>query len=167
MIDERTAHLDLPLPHPSNELSDDVHRLRDALEGIDDKFEALDTLLQSDDATLDQIQELVSAIKENRSTISGLLSDKADGSVVSAIAGRVAALEAVGQVEETHVLEEGQQVIDLTVLASVTGASVYVEGVRLKSSDWTPDGSVATRLTLNTTYPAGHEVTVVRQQGGV
>lgn len=35
MIDERTASLDLPLPHPSNMLSEDVERIRSALTTID------------------------------------------------------------------------------------------------------------------------------------
>lgn len=160
MVDDKTSHLDLPLPHPTNELADDVIRLRAALNGIDAQFQALDALLQSDDVTLDQVQELVTAIKDNRSTIDGLLTGKADSS-------RVTALEAVAQVEETHVLADGQTVVDLTVLTGTAGASVFVEGVRLKASAWTPDGTIATRLTLNSTYPAGHEVTVVRQQGGV
>lgn len=167
VINETTTHLALPLPHPSNSLEDDVLRLRSALGGIDSKFQALDALLQSDDATLDQVQELVNAIKENRGDILDLLSDKADEVDLTALAGRVTALEGVGQVEETVVLTEGQTVIDLSVLTSTAGASVFVEGVRLKASEWVPDGVIATRLTLSTTYPAGHEVTVVRRQGGV
>lgn len=35
MIDERTPAYHLPLPHPSNLLSDDVLRIRDAIHGID------------------------------------------------------------------------------------------------------------------------------------
>lgn len=167
VTNDTTTHLALPLPHPSNSLEDDVLRLRSALGGIDSKFQALDALLQSDDATLDQVQELVNAIKENRGDILDLLSGKADDVDLTALAGRVTALEGVAQVEETIVLTEGQTVIDLTVLTGTAGASVFVEGVRLKASEWVPDGVIATRLTLSTTYPAGHEVTVVRQQGGV
>lgn len=166
-INEVTPHSGIALPHPSNSLEDDVLRLRTAFGTIDAKFQALDALLQSDDATLDQVQELVTAIKENRGDILGLLNGKADQSALDTLAGRVTALEAVAQVEETQVLTEGQTVIDLTVLTGTAGASVFVEGVRLKASAWTPDGTIATRLTLNSTYPAGHEVTVVRQQGGV
>ena len=58
-----TAHLGLPLPHPANDLEDDVPRLRGALQAVDAKFQALDLLLQSNDVNLDQLQELVNAIK--------------------------------------------------------------------------------------------------------
>lgn len=167
IINETTPHTGIPLPHPSNSLEDDVLRLRSAFGAIDAKFQALDALLGSDDATLDQVQELVNAIKDNRSDILDLLMDKADQSDLDTMAGRVTALEAVALAEETHVLTEGQTVIDLTVLTGTAGATVFVEGIRLTASQWTPDVAIATRLTLNSTYPAGHEVTVARQQGGV
>ncbi|QNJ57342.1 hypothetical protein Dolphis_35 [Pseudomonas phage Dolphis] len=35
MIDDRTEHLDLPLPHVDNDLSFDVERIRAALVAID------------------------------------------------------------------------------------------------------------------------------------
>lgn len=35
MIDERTTHLNLPLPHAENLLEDDVQRIRQALTGLD------------------------------------------------------------------------------------------------------------------------------------
>lgn len=41
MTDDRTAHLSLPLPHPGNDLSDDVTRLRAALAGLDAAYSAL------------------------------------------------------------------------------------------------------------------------------
>ena len=166
MINETTPHLGLQLPHPSNTLEDDVLRLRSAITAIDTKFQGLDALLLSDDATLDQVQELVNAIKDNAGDILDLLMDKAEAADLTTLAGRVTAVEDMAQVEETIILTEGQTVIDLTVLTGTAGATVYVEGVRLKASAWTPHGTIATRLTLSTTYPAGHEVTVVRQQGG-
>ena len=164
---ETTPHLGLQLPHPSNSLELDVFRLRSAITAIDTQFAALDALLDSDDATLDQIQEIVNAIKENRNYIQDILDDKADKTALAAVSGRVTALEAVALKEETIVLTEGQTVIDLTTLTSTSGASVYIEGVRLKSSEWAKDAGIATRLTLADSYPAGHEVTVVRLQGGV
>lgn len=157
VINETTPHASIPLPHPSNSLEDDVLRLRDAFGAIDSKFQALDTLLQSDDATLDQVQELVNAIKDNRGDILDLLMDKADQTALDAL--KV-------EHEESQVLADGQTVVDLAVLTSTAGATVFVEGIRLKAADWTADGSIATRLTLSKTYPAGYEVTVVRQQGG-
>lgn len=35
MTDDRTAHLNLPLPHTANLLSEDVQRLRDGITTID------------------------------------------------------------------------------------------------------------------------------------
>lgn len=35
MTDDRTPHLNLPLPHTANLLSEDVHRLRDGITTID------------------------------------------------------------------------------------------------------------------------------------
>ncbi|HRQ04366.1 MAG TPA: hypothetical protein PK580_00220 [Nitrosomonas halophila] len=43
MIDQRTAHHDLPLPHPSNELSEDVGRLRELVTLLDALLNALNT----------------------------------------------------------------------------------------------------------------------------
>lgn len=126
--DDRTAHLDLPLPYQLNDLPDDVERLRQA-------FIALDTKAASDDE------------------LHQLLSD---------------AIDALGgEHEETITLIADQTVIDLAELPSTVGATVYVEGVRLKKTEWTADPVVVTRLTLSTTYPAGHDVTVVRRLGGV
>lgn len=140
MIDDRTPHVDLPLPHRDNDLSVDVERLRQALNAIDAKFGSLDVLLQSDDATLDQLQELVNAIKTN--------------------------VVGFTQLEEVQTLAEGQTVVDLTQLTSTAGCSVFVEGVRLNAGQWSRD-IVPTRLTLSKSYPAGYTVAVVRQQGGL
>ena len=38
VTDDKTPHLAIPLPHPSNLLEDDVLRLRMALNGIDTEF---------------------------------------------------------------------------------------------------------------------------------
>lgn len=167
VIDDRTPHLNLPLPNASNFLSEDVPRLREAITAIDTKFGLLDTLLQSDDATLDAVQELVNAIKADRTNITALTSGKADASTVTALAGRVTSLENSVEVEESITLTSGQTVVDLTTLTSTAGATVFVEGVRLRASEWTKHPSIVTRFTLGTSYPAGHIVTVVRRQGGV
>lgn len=65
MIDDRTAHLNLPLPHADNTLTDDVSRLRATID-------ALDALLSSDDPTLDTTQERVAAIKALRTDLAAL-----------------------------------------------------------------------------------------------
>lgn len=77
IFDDRSAHLGLPLPHPANDLADDVPRLRAALAAVDAKFAGLDALLQSDDVDLDQLQELVNAIKANTGDVIELLASKA------------------------------------------------------------------------------------------
>ncbi|MNP12506.1 hypothetical protein D3C76_1047400 [compost metagenome] len=41
MVDDRTTTLNLPLPHPQNDLVFDVVRIRTALQMIDDAIEAL------------------------------------------------------------------------------------------------------------------------------
>ena len=140
MIDDRTPNLSLPLPHRDNDLTVDVERLRQALNAIDAKFGSLDVLLQSDDTTLDQLQELVNAIKTN--------------------------VVGFTQLEEVQTLAEGQTVVDLTLLTSTAGCSVFIEGVRLNAGQWSRD-IIPTRLTLSKSYPAGHSIAVVRQQGGL
>jgi hypothetical protein len=154
VINETTAHLALQLPHPSNSLEDDILRLRSAISAIDTKFQGLDTLLSSDDATLDQVQELVNAIKANAGDILDLLSDKADAVDLT-------------QQEEVQTLADAQTVVNLLQLTTTAGCQVYVEGVRLNKNEWTKDATVLTRFTLSTAYPAGHSIAVVRQQGGV
>lgn len=64
-----TPHLNLPMPHPDNNLAEDVIRIRGAFTVLDQKIAALDTLLTSDDLTLDSVQELVGAIKAARTEI--------------------------------------------------------------------------------------------------
>lgn len=144
MIDDRTSHLSLPLPHSENFLTEDVERIRQAWNAVDAKFQALDTLLQSDDATLDALQELVNAIKENRADIMDLLTEQ----------------------EEVQTLVDGQTEIVLAELGGTSGCAVFVEGVRLNKTEWTPDPLDPVRFTLAKTYPAGYVVTVVRRQGG-
>lgn len=141
MIDDRTSHLSLPLPHRDNELGVDVERLRQALSGVDDKFAVLDVLLESDDVNLDRFQELVNAIKTN--------------------------IVGFSQQEEVQTLEADQTVVDLLELSSAAGCSVFIEGVRLNKTQWSRDAGVVTRIILSRSYPAGHQIAVVRQQGGI
>jgi len=76
MIDDRTEHLDLPLPNTDNLLDEDVVRLVAAINAIDAKFAALDTLLASPDVALDTIQEIVAYISANRADITAILTAK-------------------------------------------------------------------------------------------
>lgn len=83
-MNDLTPHLGLPLPHPANDLGSDVLRLRDALQALDGHVSALQTALQSDDVALDQLQELVDAIKANRGDIAALMSLKASAEALEA-----------------------------------------------------------------------------------
>lgn len=129
-------------------------RLRTALADLDTRLSQLDSLLGSDDPYLDQLQELVNAIKDNRDTIDALLTGKAD------------AVDLTVQ-EEVQTLAEDQTIVDLVELPSTDGCAVYVEGIRLNKTEWAPSLSVPKRITLSTSYPAGHTIAVVRLQGGV
>lgn len=72
---QTTPHLALPLPGDRTML-DDVPLLREALGKLDAFALRLDTLLNSDDVTLDELQELVAAIKANRGDILDLVASK-------------------------------------------------------------------------------------------
>lgn len=170
LTDDRTEHLDLPLPHQFNDLPDDVERLRDALEALDtqaqtedERFatlsDAFDAKVSSDDVLHGVLSDAIEAL-ETSATSLGIratsLEDRAD-----ALEAAVSALEL--EHEETITLIADQTVINLVELTSTDGATVFVEGIRLKKTEWTAHPTVVTRLTLSTTYPAGHEVTVVRR----
>lgn len=85
IYDDTTPHLGLPLPHPDNDLEDDAPRLRASLAAIDAKFAGLDALLHSSDVNLDQVQELVNAIKANQSDVLQLMSAKAGRDELAAV----------------------------------------------------------------------------------
>lgn len=52
MIDEKTSNLGAPLPHPSNSLSEDVLRIRDALTTIDTEIRGVSIQRNRIDADL-------------------------------------------------------------------------------------------------------------------
>lgn len=86
MIDHKTPHLLLPLPHPDNELHEDVFRLRDAFTALDGALHALRGLVASDDVNLDTVQEIVTvltAAQGDIGDITALLSTKANKTDVS------------------------------------------------------------------------------------
>ena len=56
MIDEKTTHLELPLPHKDNKLSEDVERLRSSLKGLDACAQKQDASLQSLTAQMGQLE---------------------------------------------------------------------------------------------------------------
>lgn len=84
---QTTPHLGLPLPHPDNDLQDDVSRLRDALGQIDGTVFALQSLVASDDVNLDTVQEIVTVLKQaqgNIGDVTALLATKANQAYVDA-----------------------------------------------------------------------------------
>jgi hypothetical protein len=84
-IQQTTPHLGLPLPHPDNELQDDVSRLRDALGEIDGMLFMLQSLVASDDVSLDTVQEIVMVLQQaqgNIGEVTTLLATKANQSYV-------------------------------------------------------------------------------------
>ena len=54
VYDDRTSHLDLPLPHADNELEDDVYRLRDAITKLDTALAGEQEARQNADASLSE-----------------------------------------------------------------------------------------------------------------
>lgn len=87
-IEQQTAHLALPLPHPDNDLGDDVFRLRDALTRIDGAVYALRALVVSDDVNLDTVQEVVAVLKQAQGDIgdiTALLATKASVASLDAL----------------------------------------------------------------------------------
>ena len=57
MIDQKTAHLQLPLPHLDNTIDEDCPRVRQALTQVDDHAEQTDRALQQHDAALSTLSE--------------------------------------------------------------------------------------------------------------
>lgn len=107
MIDDRTAHLNLPLPHTDNTLAEDVGRLRAAID-------ALDALLSSDDPALDTTQERVAAIKALRTDLAAL---------DTALSGEVTALQTTvnGQISTLQTTVNGQiSTLQTTVNGQIT-----------------------------------------------
>lgn len=73
----------------------------------------------------------------------------------------------VDTVAEKQLLAAGQTVVDLTVTTTY-GLAVYVDGLRLDmgsgAGEWQPHATIATRLTLGQSYPAGTRITLVQNE---
>ncbi|MGE6266991.1 phage tail protein [Aeromonas media] len=63
----------------------------------------------------------------------------------------------VNSIDETQTLAASQVVVDWAVVNN-TGLAVYVEGVRLRSDEFTKDPGINTRITLAMAYPAGTKI---------
>ena len=57
MVDQKTAHLQLPLPHMDNTIDEDCPRVRQALTQVDGHAEQTDRALQQHDAALSTLSE--------------------------------------------------------------------------------------------------------------
>ncbi len=105
MQNDLTPNLGLPLPHPGNELEDDVLRLRDALSSLDTAVGTLRALVSSDDLNMDTVQEVVNVLKAAQGDIGNvteLLATKAGtdqlAQLQTTLNGQLAAMqEAVDQ----------------------------------------------------------------------
>lgn len=67
----------------------------------------------------------------------------------------------VNTIEETQTLAAAQTVVNLTT-TTTTGLAVYIDGIRLPRSRYTVN--TATRITLNTSYPAGTLITLTQNE---
>lgn len=115
MIDQRTTHFNFALPHPSNQLTEDVARLRSALSGIDNMLNWTRQNLSSNDDSLTNVQAIVNAIR-----------------VI------LPQLNLISSAAETTLTYDGQgRVINVT--------EVLVDGVttRATSYAYNPDGTLA------------------------
>ena len=63
--------------------------------------------------------------------------------------------------EETQTVASGQTIVNLAQLTT-DGAAIYIEGIRLRDDQFTVNSP--TRLTLETSYPAGTKVTIVQNE---
>ncbi|QPB08629.1 tail protein [Burkholderia phage Mica] len=74
-----------------------------------------------------------------------------------------AAAVVVSTVEETQTLAAGQTAVVLTNCTTI-GMAAYVEGVRLRPDEWTPDATDVTKFTLGQSYPAGTKIDCVQNE---
>jgi hypothetical protein len=82
MIDDRTGHLNLPLPHPDNLLKNDVNRIREAVTGLDSAIQNQDSSVSAaitqaksdvDMAMGDSVDLITDALDEQRKDVNGQL----------------------------------------------------------------------------------------------
>ena len=170
MINDTTAHLGLQLPHPSNELDDDVLRLRSAISGIDAKFALLDALLASGDIDLDTLQELVAAIKGDAASLLAHIGagDAAHMAATDTVAGFMSASDKVkldsvtlGPLFDTVAItptSNGQTDFTVTGGYTVGEILVFLNGVKLAGDDFTASTSPGLTLSVGANTTDGIEV---------
>lgn len=69
MIDDRTPALDLPLPHPDNDIGGDVLRLRAALAQLDAALAVVGLQLDTDNPDLATLSQIGNAVAELQDTL--------------------------------------------------------------------------------------------------
>jgi len=69
MIDDRTPALDLPLPHPDNDIGGDVLRLRAALAQLDAALAVVGLQLDTDNPDLATLNQIGNAVAELQDTL--------------------------------------------------------------------------------------------------
>ena len=136
MIDDRTAYLDLPLPHATNLLDEDVVRLRSALAAVDGEFSAIHAILTESDSTLDTLAEIVTYIKANRGDINSILTGKHD---------KTDWIDRAGQATAVSVTYNGDGT--LNVMTETLGSN----GTRTTTMTYNGDKTVAT-VTINSPH---------------
>lgn len=67
----------------------------------------------------------------------------------------------VSTVEEVQTLAAGQTAVTLTTCTTI-GLAAYIEGVRLRPDQWTPDATDTSKLTLGQSYPGGTKIDFVQ-----
>ncbi len=72
IIDERTPALALPLPHPENDIGDDVLRLRAALIGVDTQIDQVIQTLQSGNPDVTTFEDIVSVLSAHQLSLTNL-----------------------------------------------------------------------------------------------
>ncbi|WP_256077654.1 hypothetical protein [Massilia sp. YIM B04103] len=127
MIDQKTSYLHLPLPHPDNELKDDVLRLRDCLAGLDGAILALRGLVASDDVNLDTIQEIVMVLKGAQGDIGSITA------LLATKANKFEVVESMNAIQAALALKAAKADVNLqfsAVLATMAESASYVRNLK-------------------------------------
>lgn len=167
MIDIITEHLGLPLPHPDNDLEDDVPRLANALTALDSAVHAVQQLL----ATKADAEAVALALAGLDTAVQHLASTKANASSLAAKVGSVNGLTGTAITLLPEHLQlgpaNGASALDIerdaqgrpSVITSTQGGEPAVQTIA-----YTTGGSVQT---ITTTYKGRTRVETYSYSGGV
>jgi hypothetical protein len=148
VIDQRTPNLNLPLPHASNDLSEDVDRVRGAITGLDAAVAAKPSLADVQaqiNAILDDAPEAMNTLKE----LADALGD--DPNFAATIAGQIAAVQAGAMPVDRKASD--------TVLGGVkVGANLVIDEFGVLSAPGAGGGGTQTFEVLDLIPTAGQTV---------